>query len=308
MAKDLTNSLIDRKNILNNDYALNKIEEDLSLGGYYWKDEFWFTKNDLSNLFDVDIRTIEYCLSSNEEELKLNGYTVLKGKNLKDFKSVLPPEYNLAKTTVLSIFSFRATLNLAMLLTDSEKAKQIRSRILDIVIDVMTEKTGGQTKYINQRDPEYLIGAFRENQERKKFTDALNKYVNMGNYKYGYFTNRIYECIFKENAKEYRKILNLEKKDKTRDTMYSEILTNIASFEAGLAYEFETESKIKKRKLTRDEADTVLNRFANHPMHKPHLDDARAKMASRDLCFRDALHYKLESYISSVDKKDFDKF
>lgn len=309
MGKDLTNSLIDRKNILNNQYALKKIEEDLSLGGYYWNEDYWFTKNDAANLFGVDIRTIENYLSNNEDELKASGYMVLKGKTLKDFKSSLATENNFGpKVTNLAILSFRAVLNLAMLLTESEKAKQIRSRILDIVIDVMTEKTGGQTKYINQKDPEYLIGAYRENDERKKFTDALNKYIDMGSYKYGYFTNKIYECIFKENAKEYRKILQLEKKDKTRDTMYTEILTSIASFEAGLAYEFESYSNTLGRQLTKDEADKVLAKFANHPMHKPYLDDARSKMASRDLCFRDALHYKLENYISSVDKKDFEKF
>lgn len=31
-------------------------------------------------------------------------------------------------------------------------------------------------------------------------------------------------------------------------------------------------------------------------------------MVSRDLCFRDALHEKLEYYIESVPQVDFDKF
>jgi len=34
------------------------------------------------------------------------------------------------KTTILGLFTFRAVLNLAMLLTESEKAKAIRNRIL----------------------------------------------------------------------------------------------------------------------------------------------------------------------------------
>jgi hypothetical protein len=37
-----------------------------------------------------------------------------------------------------------------MLLTESEKAKVLRNMILDIVIDVINQKTGGATKYINQ--------------------------------------------------------------------------------------------------------------------------------------------------------------
>ena len=31
-------------------------------------------------------------------------------------------------------------------------------------------------------------------------------------------------------------------------------------------------------------------------------------MASRDLCFRDALHKNLEEYIGAVPKEDFDRF
>ena len=42
-----------------------------------------------------------------------------------------------------------------MLLTESEKAKEVRSVMLDIVIDVINKKTGGNTKYINQRDNEF---------------------------------------------------------------------------------------------------------------------------------------------------------
>ena len=44
----------------------------------------------------------------------------------------------------LSIFDFRSFLNIGMLLTTSEKAKQVRSLMLDIVIAIINEKTGGQ--------------------------------------------------------------------------------------------------------------------------------------------------------------------
>jgi len=36
-----------------------------------------------------------------------------------------------------------------MLLVESEKARHLRSKILDIVIHTINEKTGGGTKYIN---------------------------------------------------------------------------------------------------------------------------------------------------------------
>lgn len=41
---------------------------------------------------------------------------------------------------------------------------------------------------------------------------------------------------------------------------------------------------------------------------KIYIEQACSKMASRDLCFRDAYHAELQDYISSVDSEDFEKF
>ena len=51
--------------------------------------------------------------------------------------------------SILGIFSFRAVLNPAMLVTESELAKTIRSRMFNIVIDVIAKKSGGSTKFID---------------------------------------------------------------------------------------------------------------------------------------------------------------
>jgi hypothetical protein len=40
----------------------------------------------------------------------------------------------------------------------------------------------------------------------------------------------------------------------------------------------------------------------------PHIEDARIKMASRDNFFRDAFHFKLKEYITSVSPADFNRF
>ena len=62
---------------------------------------------------------------------KVNGYRVLQGETLKEFKSALGKEIDFpTKTTVLGVFDFRSFLNLGMLLTTSEKAKEVRSHIL----------------------------------------------------------------------------------------------------------------------------------------------------------------------------------
>ena len=153
----LTESSIERQNILNNPFALQKVEESLDLGGVQYQGETIFTKHDVARLLDVDERTIERYLSNHKEELSKNGYQLLQGKTLKGLKEALGSDMNVGPlVNSLGIFSFRAVLNLAMLLTESEKAKMIRARILDIVIDVLTQRAGGKTKYINQRDADYL--------------------------------------------------------------------------------------------------------------------------------------------------------
>lgn len=310
MAKDLTESLHDRQNILNNRYALQKAEQHLALGGVQFNGEAVFTKQQVMELFEISERTIERYLSSHADELKNNGYQILRGSKLREFKTLSHGTDidDGTKTSVLGVFSFRAILNLGMLLTDSERAKELRSRVLDIVIDVLAERAGGHTKFINQRDQDYLMAAFQEENYRKQFTDALDKYVDGNKWMYGRFTNLIYQSIFHENAAEYKKILKLAEKDKIRETMYSEVLTLIASFESGIAHELERQSTSLGRPLTQKEAELLFASFEQHPLFRPLITDARTKMASRDLCFRDALHEKLEAYIKSVPEADFERF
>lgn len=145
-----------------------------------------------------------------------NGYEVVVGKRLTDFKLVLKhksdPEMDFTiKTVRLGVFNFRAFLNLGMLLTESIKAMELRSAILDIVIDTINKRTGGGTKFINQRDEDFVVNLLRGEDYRREFTDALRDCVDMGNFKYIVYTNKVYISIFKENADEYRKILSLEK-------------------------------------------------------------------------------------------------
>jgi len=134
MAQDLTTSVLDRQNILNNRYALTKIEENLAIKGLLLNGETVFTKEQVARLLEVDDRTIERYLASNSDERQKNGYQLLKGRALKLFKISNVSDINVGdKSPALGVFSFRALLNVCMLLTESEKARAIRSRILDIV-------------------------------------------------------------------------------------------------------------------------------------------------------------------------------
>jgi hypothetical protein len=310
MTNDLTTSQRDRQNILNNRYAVGKVEEHLALGGTTYQGEVLFTKQQLVELFGISESLIEKYLASYGEELKNNGYEVLRGKKLRDFKGLMDvsvTDYG-NKSPALGVFTFRATLNLAMLLTESDRARAIRSRILDIVIDVLAERTGGHTKYINQRDCDYLPAAYQEFSYRKVFTDALGSFLDMGKAKYGLYTNKIYQLVFRENAKEYKQILSIAEKDSARDTMYAEVLKAIASFENGLAQEMKTKTEQLGRKLSPGELDQLIEDAEHNPYLRPVIEDARTKMASRDLGFRDALHQKLETYIQTVPESDFERF
>lgn len=307
--KDLTNSKIERQNILNNRFALERIQSYLGIEGLLFQEEFKFTKKMVAEFFEIDISTVDRYLSKFEDELKHNGYILIRGNLLQDFKLQFGHLIDKAtKTTVLGLFNFRAFLNLAMLLAESDKARHLRSKMLDIVIDTINQKKGSGTKYINQRDADYLFSAIKEPKYRKEFTDALNNCVEMGNYKYALYTDKIYEYIFREKAKEYREVLKLKGNENVRDTMYAEVLDLIASFETGLAYELNQKRNELGRKLSPFEVDKIFKHFAEHPLQLPHINKARIKMASRDLHFRDAFHQKLEYYLQAVSPDDFERF
>lgn len=332
MTKDLTQSVIDRQNILNNNQAIESIQSKIGISGLFYDYEYKFTTKMVADFYEIDVRTVKRYIENHEDEIKHNGYSILKGSKLKEFKDlfghlisgkdddILQRDINAPLTTetndnqsykkikALAVFNFRAVLNLGMLLTESEKAKQVRSLILDIVIDSINKKIGGSTKYINQRDEDFLNAITREPLYRQEFTDSLNKNLDMGPIKYNIYTDAIYKAIFKENAKEYKAILKLEAKDNLRDTMYSEVLKLIASFEIGIADELKEESERLGRKLKPSELNIIIDRFANKRQWTPQIEDARNKMASRDYCLRNIIHQRLENYISSLSENDYDKF
>lgn len=316
MAKDLTTSQIDRQNILNNDLAVNEIQNQTGIQGIIFEGRLRFTKSMVATYFDVDVRTIERYVSDNSEEITSNGYEILKGKKLKEFIDCVltqdVPDINVGnisnRTPQIAVFDFKAFLNMAMLLAESENARILRQIMLDIVIDFVNQRTGGSTKYINQRDQAFISAFLQEENYRREFTDALRDYVDMGNSKYAIYTDKIYQSIFKEKAQEYKQILNLSQKDNARDTMYSEVLDLIASYECGLAAMIKDQSEQLRRKLNNWELSDLFTAFETLPLWKPLIVRARTKMASRDMALRDAFHYQLKEYIKPLDAEEYEKF
>lgn len=309
--KDLTISNIERQNVLNNRFAVSKVQEYLDIEGMLFEGEYRFTKKMVADFYEVEERTIERYLEKHSDELSANGYVLCKGKHLKELKLQFAPVINVgSKTTQLGLFNFRSFLDMGMLLTESEKAKKVRSLILDFVITTINEKTGGGTKYINRRDVHYLPAAITEENYRKNLTSAINQYVDgHPTYKYSQITDLIYKAVFKENAKEYRAILKLDSKDNVRHTLYSEVLLVISSFENGVGAAISERFKENGGSLLSiEEVERIVNELAEHPMQKPYLNDARTKMASRDFSFRDAYHGNIADYLQAVTPEEFERF
>ena len=84
--KDLTISNIERQNVLNNRFAISKVQEHLDIEGMLFEGEYRFTKKMVADFYEVDTSTIDRYLQSNSDELKHNGYILCKGKQLKEFK------------------------------------------------------------------------------------------------------------------------------------------------------------------------------------------------------------------------------
>jgi hypothetical protein len=315
MSKDLTTSEIDRQNILNNRYALAEIEQATGIQGIPFEGKTVVLKEQVAAFFEVTPRTVDNYLEKFAPELARNGYVVLKGKRLKALKLAIRARdvhetdfVNISKIPQLGVFDFRAFLNLAMLMTEGHRAALVRQMILDVVIDTINARTGGGTKYINQRDEDFIHSAFIEDNYRKQFTDALKDCVAMGNFKYAVYTDKIYVSIFREKAKEYRKILRLEEKDEVRGTFYSEVLDLITSYECGFADMLRAKSTELGRMLTALEVDALFKDFEVQPLLRPLIEKARNKMASRDLAFRDALHLQLKDYVTPLAPSEFERF
>ena len=309
MAKDLTTSEISRQNILNNPVALPRIREALEIKPLEFNGMLYVTKQMAADFYEVDLRTITNCLNANEDELKKNGYKVLQGKELKDFKLKFDKDIDFPiKTVRLGLFDFRSFLNIGMLLTTSEKAKQVRSLMLDIVIAVVNEKTGGGTKYINRRDRNYITSAVQEENYHRKMTDAIRDYVDgHKTFKYPIIIDMIYKAVFCEKAKEYKKLLDLSEKDNLRRTLYAEVLVSISAFENQVAEMIKAKAK-EMGPISVDEVGEFIKELSAMPFVKPILEDARTKMASRDFALRDVYHDNIAEYLKAVSPEEYEKF
>ena len=307
--KDLTELPIRRQNILNSSYVVAQANEEIGLRGVSFQNETYVTKKAVCDFYDVSERTLEDCIQTNGDELSRNGYVTLRGSDLRRFAAEFEKTTGetLSKTIPkLGIFSFRAFLNVGMLLKGSERAAEVRCKLLDIAISEVDKRTSGSSLYVNRRERDFIPRAAKEIGYRKRFTDALRDYVDAGPFKYAVFTNKIYQSIFREKAREYRELLSLPENIDIRHSLYSSVLLVVSVYENGLANLFERESQRKGRKLSYREADDCFSIFEQDCVLMPMIEDAREKMASRDYAFRQVFHDKLAEYLREVSPEEYE--
>ncbi|MFC9325751.1 hypothetical protein [Kitasatospora sp. NPDC057015] len=83
----------------------------------------------VADYFEVGLEAVKFHVKEHRAELMGNGYRVLAGQELREFKDLSEID---PRTPWLGVFPRRAVLNVAMLLRDSPVARQVRSHLLDV--------------------------------------------------------------------------------------------------------------------------------------------------------------------------------
>lgn len=134
-----------RESVINRLEVLDSVGEILLLPNTEYA-----TTEMVANYYRVDIDVVKQLTVRNKDEIVSDGYKTLTGVELSDIKSLCQIK---SRARSLAIFPKRAILRVGMLLRDSEIAKEIRTKLLDITHD--SEKGNGNINtIINEIDEE----------------------------------------------------------------------------------------------------------------------------------------------------------
>jgi HJR/Mrr/RecB family endonuclease len=123
-SKSLRDSVLERMDVLDRVKALSLLPDGMHV-----------TTAMVATYFGVTVEVIRQLAKRHREELEANGMAVLRGADLRKFESdnmsLSLGSYPQARRS-LTIYSRRTVLNIAMLLRDSEVARQVRTYLLDM--------------------------------------------------------------------------------------------------------------------------------------------------------------------------------
>ena len=329
MAQNLTNSPRDRQKILNNPVLLHKIEQHLNLDKHFRKIPLnnchVVPKQFTQRLFDVSTSILNKCIATHEQELEASGYISIKDKQLEEFLSLCDvdlireitdykiSDYRDVRLDVLEFFPFKAWLNMAMLLSESEPAKFIRSRTLDIVIDTVAEKERNHVRYINWSiEHEILDISSQAIIYSESFFIATKKYLNLDHIernpiskidkfcRFGCHYHEIYKLVFGDEYRHCRDDIanntsshSLERFEGEREArfnqpikgyrlctgLYFEIRKAIFSLEKETAKEIQLLSEQTGRRITIKELDGIVANLEDNSNCKSIAKEAKLKIS-----------------------------
>ncbi|MEV7883797.1 DUF2034 domain-containing protein [Streptomyces sp. NPDC002817] len=123
-SKSLRDSVLERTDVLDRVKGLSLLPDGMHV-----------TTAMMAAYFCVTVEVIRQLTKRHREELEVNGMAVLRGADLRKFEndnmSLSLGSYPQARRS-LTIYSRRAILNVAMLLRDSDVARQVRTDLLDM--------------------------------------------------------------------------------------------------------------------------------------------------------------------------------
>ncbi|MFF4113848.1 restriction endonuclease [Streptomyces sp. NPDC001714] len=121
-SQSLRDSVLDRTDVLDRVKALSLLPDGMHV-----------TTAMVAAYFEVAETVINNLLSRHRQELESNGLRVLRGPELREFKELHLSSYDGPQPrSSLALWSRRAVLNVAMLLRESEVARQVRVYLLDM--------------------------------------------------------------------------------------------------------------------------------------------------------------------------------
>lgn len=123
-SKTLRDSVLERTDVLDRVKALSLLPDGMHV-----------TTAMVAAYFGVTADAVRQLTKRHREELEANGMVVLRGPELRNFESdnmSLSLGRNPQARRSLTIYARRAVLNIAMLLRDSEVARQVRTYLLDM--------------------------------------------------------------------------------------------------------------------------------------------------------------------------------
>lgn len=117
----------------------------------------------VARFYEVPEDTLKAVVRRNREELGSNGYQVLRGDELKRFKTEVHPAPLFGNARSVALFNRKAILNVGMLLTESDVARKVRAYLLSAE-EMLTEE---------QRRQAWLRSRLNGIEARNSFTETL---------------------------------------------------------------------------------------------------------------------------------------